>query len=427
MGYFGAGKELRFDSPLFPGEGWSEDEVMAQLNEFEAQDAAKVGRHSMIYGVQLMNHMDATRISRAAYAMFLKKNMLYKELQPGTERMTLELKQMIIEGLNHPHGARVRLTSGGSESLYCGINSAYQWFRQQKPRVREPEIVVPYTIHGAVSKWCHFTGIKLKRVPLGPDYRADVPAMEKAITKNTFLVAGSAPCWPYGLYDDIEGLGAVAQRHGIWMHVDGCLGGFLAPFVEKAGHRLPPWAFNVPGVRSISADLHKFGFASKPLSSISYRSEEWEQYHEYAPADWPDGPYSTEAMYGSTTAGPVASAWAVMRFLGESGYVELARRFLANKKRYIEGINSIDGLRCWENDLTPLPFELPKGMDIFAVLGGCFERNVYCLPGFQPPLIKVLVDPVTEDVVERFIEVLREVVPLVKKGDITIENLRPYL
>jgi len=132
-------------------------------------------------------------------------------------------------------------------------------------------------------------------------------------------------------------------------------------------------------------------------------------------------------MYGSSTAGPVASAWAVMKFLGEDGYTDLARRFLSNKQRYIEGINSIDGLRCWENDLTPLVFQVPEGMDIFAVIGGMFERNTYCLPGFQPPLIKVLVDPVTEELVDRFIAMLREVVPLVDKGEITIESIRPYL
>lgn len=427
MGYFGASEEPEFDSDLFPQTGRTEEEVMAGLDEFEARDLEKIVGHSIVYGVQLMSHMDAARIAKLANMKFVRNNMLYKELQPGTLRMSIEVKRMIKEMLGYPDGVRVRLTSGGSESLYCAINAAYQWFRQEKPRAKEPEIVVPYSIHGSISKWCHYTGIKLKRVPLGSDYRADVAAMEKAITKNTFFIAGSAPCWPYGLYDDIEGLTAVAERHGVWMHVDACLGGFLAPFIEKAGHRLPARDFRIPGVRSISADLHKYGWACKPLSSITFRSAEWEQYHEFTASDWPDGPYSTEAICGSTSAGPVASAWAVMKFLGEEGYLKLARRCLEVKRRYIEGINSVDGVRCWETDLTPLVFQVPEEMDIFAVIGGLFERKVYCLPGFQPPLIKIVVDPVTDEVVDRFVGALREVVPLVLKGDITIESVRPYL
>jgi glutamate/tyrosine decarboxylase-like PLP-dependent enzyme len=180
-------------------------------------------------------------------------------------------------------------------------------------------------------------------------------------------------------------------------------------------------------VRSISADLHKYGFCCKPLSCVAFRNAEWEQYHEYAPADWPDGPYSTEAVCGSTTAGPIASAWAVMQFLGEEGYVELARRCLQVKQRYTESINSIDGVRCWETDLTPLVFEMQDGLDMFAVMGGLFERQAYCLPGFQPPLIKIIIDPVTDEVVDRFVGALREVVPLVRDGRITIDSIKPYL
>lgn len=427
MGYFGSDHEVKFDTAVFPKKGITENEVMTQLRAFEARDVDEVSGHSIVYGTQLMNHTDAARISKTANMMFVKKNMLYKELMPGTERMTLEVKRMIAEMLGFPEGVRVRLTSGGSESLYCAINTAFQWARQERPKIKEPEIVAPYSIHAAFSKWCRFTGIKLIRVPLGPDRRADVEAMRKAVTKNTFLVTGSAPCWPYGLYDDLEEISRIAESCGAWMHVDACLGGFLAPFTEKAGRRLPVWDFRIPGVRSISADLHKYGFSCKPLSCIVYRDSEWEQYHDYAPADWPDGPYTTESILGSTTAGPIASAWAVMKFLGEEGYTALARRCLEVKQRYTEGINSIEGCRCLETDLTPMVYTVPGGMDLFAVIGGLFERKAYCLPGFQPPVIKIIIDPVTDEVVDRYVGALREVIPLVRSGAITIESVRPYI
>jgi glutamate/tyrosine decarboxylase-like PLP-dependent enzyme len=427
MGYFGSDHEVKFDGRVFPERGMRENEVMSQLEEFGARDVDEISGHSIVYGTQLMNHTDAARISKIANMMFVKKNMLYKELMPGTERMTLELKRMIIEMLGFHDGARVRLTSGGSESLYCAINSAFQWCRQERPKIKSPEIVAPYTIHAAFSKWCHYTGIKLTRVPLGPDRRADIEAIRRAITPDTFLIAGSAPCWPYGLYDNLEALAELAEKRGIWMHVDACLGGFLAPFTEKAGQPLPRWDFRIPGVRSISADLHKYGFSCKPLSCIAYRDGEWEQYHDYAPADWPDGPYTTESILGSTTAGPIASAWAVMKFLGEEGYVALAKRCIEVKRRYTEGINAIEGCRCMDTDLTPMVYTVPEGLDMFAVIGGLFERKAYCLPSFQPPMIKIIIDPVTDEVVDRYVGALREVIPLVRAGKITIEAIRPYI
>ncbi|WP_319522761.1 aminotransferase class V-fold PLP-dependent enzyme [uncultured Desulfosarcina sp.] len=427
MGYFGSDHEETFETNIFPIQGRPEEEVLARLDAFSERDVGEISGHSIVYGTQLMNHMDAARIAKVANMKFVKKNMLYKELMAGTERMTLEVKRMIQEMLGFPDGVRIRLTSGGSESLYCAINAAYQWARQEKPKMRKPEIVAPYTIHAAFSKWCHYTGIRLKRVALGKDFRADVSAMQAAVTRDTFMIVGSAPCWPYGLYDDLPAIAAVAEKRNLWMHVDACLGGFLAPFTEKAGQKLPPWGFGISGVRSISADLHKYGFSCKPLSSIAYRNKDWEQYHEYAPADWPDGPYTTEAICGSTTAGPIASAWAVMQFLGEAGYVDLARRCIEVKQRYTDGINAIDGCRCWHSDLTPMVYEVPRGMDMFAVMGGLFERQAYCLPGFQPPVIKVIIDPVTDEVVDRYIEALQEVIPEVRAGKITIESIRPYI
>ncbi len=427
MGYFGGEKRLEYNGVLFPKEGRPAEEVRAGINHFLAMDPDEVHGHTMAYAMTLMAHLDASRIANEAHMKFIKKNMILKELLPGTERMALEVKRMAIEMLGFPAETSIRLTAGGSESLYCGVNAALQWARVERPRIREPEVVVPYSMHAAVTKWCHYTGTKLKRIPLRPDRRADVAAMEAAIGPNTVLVMGSAPCWPFGLFDDIEGIAAVAAKHDIWMHVDGCLGGFFSPFAEKAGHKLPRWRFDLPGVRSISADLHKYGFSNKPLSTISFRNADLAKYHDFSANDWPDGPYKSESIMGSTTAASIASCWAVMRYLGETGYVELAKRSLAVKKRYEDGINAIEGFRAIESDLTPICFEVTGGLDAFAVLGGLFERQAYCLPCFQPPGIKIVVEPVTDEVVDTFVRNLREVTALVRAGKITIESIRPYL
>lgn len=373
-----------------------------------------------------MSHLDAAQIGKDAYQMFLRRNMLYKTLLPGMTRMAIEVKQMVKEMLRFPREARVRFTSGGSESLYCAIHSARQWARQEK-NIEKPEIVVPYSIHAAFSKWCVYADIKINRIQLGTDYRADVEAMERAVNKNTILIAGSAPCWPYGLFDDIEGLAGIAERHNLWMHVDGCLGGFQSPFAEKLGHPLPTWDFRVPGVRSISADLHKHAYSAKPLSSITFRSAEWEQYLDCTVSDWPDGPYSSEAICGTTTAGPIASAWAVMKFLGEEGYLNLMRRSLEVRERYLEKLAAVDGVEAFVSDMCVLTIRPEKGLDLFAIMGGLYERKSYCLPSFQPPALKVVLDPVTDEVVDTFVSDLAEVIALVRKGEITIEAIEPYM
>ncbi len=426
MGYFGSGNEVVFDGPVFPAKGLARDEVMGLLGGFDAMDVSDVYAHNTIQATTLMSHLEAAEIAKDANRMFLRRNMLYRELLPGTTRMAVEVKQMVKEMLRFPQSSRVRLTSGGSESLYCAIHSAKQWAKLEKG-ITEPEIVVPYSIHVACSKWCTYTDIRIKRVQLGGDYRADVAAMEKAITRNTVLIAGSAPCWPYGLFDDIEALGKIAEKRDVWLHVDGCLGGFQAPFAEKLGHPIPVWDFRVPGVRSISADLHKHAYSAKPLSSITYRDEALEKYLDCVPSDWPDGPYTTEAICGSTTAGPIASAWAVMKFLGEDGYTELTKRSLAVGARYQREVDRIDGVRCFPSDLCTLTIRPEKGLDLFAILGGLFERKSYCLPSFQPPALKVVLDPVTDEVVDTFVRDLAEVVALVKQGKVTIDAIAPYL
>jgi glutamate/tyrosine decarboxylase-like PLP-dependent enzyme len=426
MGYFGEGQDVVFDGPVFPKEGSAMDEVMANLDEIHDMDPGKIHGHVMVYATTLMDDYPVTEVCKRAFSKFLKKNMVFRELAPGLQKIEQEVKRMAIEIMGAPEDTRVNITSGGSESIYCAINAARQWAKKNKPEAKEPEIVVPYSAHAAFSKWCHYAGVGIKRAPLGPDYRADVDAMEKAITPNTIFMAGSAPCWSYGLYDPIEDIAAVAKKHNIWMHVDACIGGYQAPFVEKLGEKFPIWNIDTPGVHSLSADLHKHAYAAKPCSTIFFRNKELQEYHWFHPDDWPDGPYSTDAMLGSFPAGSIASAWAVMKFLGEDGYLELAKRTIDARARYIEGINSIEGLRCWDTDLSVIVFETGD-LDMLSIMAGLFERSTYVLPVYSPMLIKVISDPVSDEVVDNFLKNLREVVEGVRAGEITPEYLMSFM
>ncbi|PIZ25374.1 MAG: aspartate aminotransferase family protein, partial [Chloroflexi bacterium CG_4_10_14_0_8_um_filter_57_5] len=160
----------------------------------------------------------------------------------------------------------------GTESLLMAVKTARDWSRVHRPGIREPEMVLPLTAHPAFDKAAEYFGVRAVHVPVRADFRADVEAMRAAITPNTILMAGSAPSYPHGVVDPIRELAAIAQEHGLLFHTDSCVGGFMLPFVRKLGYPVPDFDFSVPGVTSMSADLHKFGYAAKPASVILYRT-----------------------------------------------------------------------------------------------------------------------------------------------------------
>ena len=428
MGYFGSGQDISFDGPVFSKHGIDPEGVEEMLEQVDTMDVDQVRGHVIFYATLVMGDSSVARVSRSAFARFMEKNMLMREFAPGLQKLEQEVKQMAKEMIGLPGDTRVNITGGGSESLYCSINTALQWAKQHKPDMTAPEIVVPYTMHAAVSKWCRYTGIHIKRVPVGTDLRADVGKMEEAITKNTFYIAGSAPCWPYGLFDPIEKIAHLAQKHMLWMHVDACLGGYQAPFIEKVtGKAFPAWRIGqVPGVMSMSADLHKHGYAAKPISTVFYLNKALQEFHWCHPGDWPDGKYSSESMMGSFPAGSVASAWAVMKHLGEQGYLKPAQRTLAARKKYESGINAIPGLKTMPSDLGVLLFEAGE-LDALAVLSGLIQEKCYALPCYQPMRIKIAVDPVSDEVINNFLTTLGRVVEGVSRGTITSSYLMKYL
>ena len=432
MGYFGSGQEMEFKGPVFLKAKQEMEKVKADLNEIDGMDVDEIRGGAIFYATtaeSALNH-PIKEISRHAYAKFMSKNMLFREFAPGLQKMEQEVKQMAREMIGLPNTIRVNLTGGGSESLYCSINAAYQWAKTHKKSATSPEIIVPYTMHAAVSKWCHYTGIKLKRIPVGKNLRADVTAMEKAITKNTIYIAGSAPCWPYGLYDPIENLAKLALEYNLWMHVDACLGGYQAPFVEKiTGVEFPKWRVGqVPGITSMSADIHKHAYSAKPLSSIFFKDKEHQDHHWIHPSDWPDGHYDTEAMMGSFPAGSTASAWAVMKYLGEEGYLGLAKKALETRKRYTQGIEAIQGLKTLDSDLSVLLFTTEEEeLDTLAILAGLIQEKCYALPCYQPMAIKVALDPVSDAVIDMFLDTLNKVVAGVRSGEITSDFLLQFM
>jgi glutamate/tyrosine decarboxylase-like PLP-dependent enzyme len=334
---------------------------------------------------------------------------------PGMRQMEEQLREIAASLLSGgTPGVRVNLTSGGSESLFCGFHAAREWARAEYPHIAQREVIVPFSAHATISKACHYLGLKLTRVPVGDDYRADVRAMEAAIGPNTIALAGSAPSWPYGKIDPITDIAALGRSRNLWVHVDACVGGYLAPFVARLGYSLPAWDFSVPGVKSISADLHKYAYAPKPASTIAFASGDLLKYHNVAASDWPSATYLTEGMIGSRPAGAIAATWAAFHFLGEEGYLDYARRTMETKQRLIEGLKKL-GMKPWDTDLCLLLFETAD-VPAEALVGALTEAGWPCMGTQRPPMVQLIVDPLVADVVDDYLKDLGRLLTQLRGG-----------
>jgi sphinganine-1-phosphate aldolase len=236
------------------------------------------------------------------------------------------------------------ITSGGSESIFNAMFVHRDWGREEKG-ITAAEVVAPTTIHPAHLKAAHYLGMKVIRVPVNADFEADVEAMRAAITPNTVALAGSAGTYPNGVVDPISKLSDLALEHKIGLHVDGCLGGFILPWIEKLGYDVPVFDFRLPGVTSISCDTHKFGYSLKGTSTINFRSKELRRYMYFAQEDWPGGIYAVPTLQGSRSAGLSAAMWATMVSLGEEGYLKAAKAIMETADKMRAGIATIPELR----------------------------------------------------------------------------------
>ncbi|MEM9358636.1 MAG: aminotransferase class I/II-fold pyridoxal phosphate-dependent enzyme, partial [Pseudomonadota bacterium] len=232
-----------------------------------------------------------------------------------------------------------------------------------------------YSGHPAFDKAAGLMDLEVRRVPCTSDYRADVGGLEDAIDGDTILVVGSAPCFPYGVFDPIEELSALAIRRNIWLHVDACVGGYLAPFVRQSGRHVPAFDFSLPGVRSMSADLHKFGFAPKPISTVFYRDPDRAAHHGFEFHDWPNGRFATTTIVGTRAGGAIAGAWALFQHLGRDGYTAIADDLMTGIEAYRDGIAGIDDLQVLGGPELSIVAVGSETIDVFRVAESMQEKG----------------------------------------------------
>lgn len=399
--------------PTLPVKGTSTDQVLQQLRGHRGEDVDwKSGRtFSLVYyaGEQVM------QLLHDAYSMFMAENGLSPMAFPSLRDMENEVVAMTANMLHGGEGAAGSMTSGGTESIFMAMKTARQWARKHRPDIGRPKIVAPVSAHPAFIKAAHYLDMQIEFTPLREDWRADPEAMKAAVDDDTVILVGSAICYPYGVVDPVEEIAALADENGILMHVDACLGGFMLPFVSKLGYQVPTWDFQARGVTSISADVHKYGYAAKGASTVTYRDAELRKLQFYAYPDWPGGIYVTPTMAGARPGGAVAAAWAVMHHLGEEGYVKLAEAAMNATNRIRAGIESIDGLRVMgQPHMTVLAFDSDQ-VDPFTVGSKMDARGWHLDRNQFPSALHIMVTPAHAEVTDELIEDLKQAVEEARK------------
>lgn len=283
-----------------------------------------------------------------AYKKYSISNQLHPDVFPGVRKMESEIVSMVLRLFNAPDEGCGCTTSGGTESLLLAGLSAREYGKCYK-NISKPEVIAPVTIHAGIEKACYYFGMKLHKVELDPvTFKVDVKKVKKLINRNTVLLVGSAPNFPHGIIDDIEGLSKLAVKYKIPLHVDACLGSFIVTFLEKSkvhGNKpIPKFDFRLPGVTSISCDTHKYGFAPKGSSIIMYRNSKLRECQYYILTDWTGGMYGSPTLAGSRPGALMVGCWATLVNFGEDKYTKLCREIVGASMELKSAIKEHDVL-----------------------------------------------------------------------------------
>jgi sphinganine-1-phosphate aldolase len=396
-----------------PEEGIGRDDVLNKLRTLEEREAER-WQDGYVSGAVYHGDPEHIAFLNEAYAITSQTNPLHSDLWPSIAKYEAEIVSMTANmlGARQAKNAQVcgSVASGGTEGILLAMRSYRDWAREMK-RITAPELVVPSTAHAAFDKASQYFGIKLVKVPVGPDFRADVVAMKKAINRHTICVVGSAVSFPHGAIDPIEELSELARERGIGFHTDACLGGFILPWAEKLGYDVPPFDFRLPGVTSMSADTHKYGYAAKGTSVVLYRNKDLRHYQYYEVGDWPGGLYFSPTFAGSRPGGLSAACWAAMVSIGENGYMDATRRILETAAKIRAGVEAIPELRVLGDPLWVIAFASDQ-LDIYRVLDFMTKRK-WNLNGLHKPAsvhLAITLRHTQEGVADRFLEDLRAAV-----------------
>ncbi len=402
-----------------PRRGTSRTAIRRQMDKAAVDDLRWLER--LAAGTNYVAGEDVVEVAKEAYLRFFSTNGLLPSTFPSLARFEREVIDYTA-GLLHGPDAVGSITSGGSESILMGVKSARDRARAIHPAITNPRMVVPESAHPAFWKAAHYFGLELVPVPLGPDLQIDLETYRAAIDHNTVLLVASAPSLTLGMVDPIEAIAPLAVERDINFHVDACVGGFFLPFAETLGYPVPTFDFRVPGVTTISADLHKFGYTAKGTSTIMSRDPEIfrHQVFQFGGPERPDDWYVTPSMTGTRPGGAIAAAWAVMTYLGEEGYLRVVGATMTYLRRWWDGIAAIDGLEVMGAPAMSVFGYTSRTLDIFAIADGLEARGWLVFRDSHPVRsIRFMQSAGHEPFVDAYLDDLRAVADLVRSGQLT--------
>lgn len=379
-------------------------DVLARLEALRAGDLPTHGGRTLAY-VYDSGLPDADAVGRAALAGFGATNGLDPTAFPSLAAMERDLVGFARPLFHAPDTAVGTVTSGGTESILLAVQTA----RDAHPEITRPAMVVPTTAHGAFHKAAHYFGVELVAVDVDESMRAVPATMAAAITERTVLVAVSAPSYAHGVLDPVAPIAAAAAARGVRCHVDACIGGWVLPWMPG----LPAWDFAVPGVTSLSADLHKYAYTPKGVSLLLHRDPGLRRPQFFAAADWPGYTMLNATMQSTRSGGPVAAAWAVVQHIGAEGYRALVETTVDATRALADAVRATEHLRlAAEPDSTLLAVATDDALDVFTLSDEMGERGWFVQPQMafrgMPATLHLTVCAATASGVDDFVAALRE-------------------
>lgn len=406
--------------------GQPREEILAELSRYAENDVDwRTGK--LLTGLYDAGE-GAHGVAIDAYTRFLAQNALYINMYPSLGRLERDVVGSVAELLRADGDVVGSITSGGTESILMAVKTARDWSRVNRPEIRDPEIVLPVTAHPAFLKAAHYLGLRVVQTAVDPvGFRADVADFERALGPNAILGVGSAPNFSHGTIDPIPAMAAAAKARGTLFHVDGCVGGiYLSVLRRMGGSTLTDFDFSVEGVTSISADLHKYGYAPKNASVVLYRNRDLRKHAWFVCSSTTEYAVINPTAQSSRTGGPIAAAWAILRFLGEEGYQRIVRESQDATRRMIEGIASIAGIDVL-GDPEMCMYTLASGeISVFELDDEMRARGWRLLPQFAcgggPANLHVTVSHGNVPHVETFLKDLGESVEMLRRRGPSVDR-----
>ncbi len=416
---------------VLPERGLSKKEIFTLLENLSSDDVDwSSGR---VFGYVFDPGKEITSTAEQALIKFYHKSGLDFTVYPSLLRMENDIIDFAIKHLGGDENSAGSFTSGGTESILLAVKTARDYMRKKR-KVKQPEMIVPETAHAAFHKAAHYLDVKLVQTPVDPVTMKAIPeAIEKAITKNTILIAGSAPCYSHGVIDPIDEMSEIARKHGILFHTDACMGGFILPFMKELGYDVPRFDFSLPGVTSISMDLHKYAYAPKGASVVLYRSRELRKYQYFACSKWTGYTMINTTIQSTKSGGPVAAAWATLNFIGKEKYLDFVKKKMEAVQKVVDFIENHPDLELVTRPEMTLIAFTSSTVNIFNIIDEVNSRGWYIQPalryGKSKEHIHLSINYSNVEKIDDFLKDLEKSVESAKKlpSGILLKKVKPIL